>query len=151
MVNSAIINIPNQIYCNKSVSCQTEFIEQNLLNQTICLKCKEPKIPNQIYSIKAKSNPSLSWAWPSSAPACYFNFLWIWFGFSFWLNRFGLVFLVLHIQNTLLGRLDFVDSVLLLWFGKFGSINSVWYIWLSPQGINLFPLDLFGIFGLLAS
>ena len=61
------------------------------------------------------------------------------------LNRFGSVYLVLYISNILLGRFDFVDSVLKVWFGKFGSINLVWYILFSSQGTKLVEFGTFGL------
>ena len=55
------------------------------------------------------------------------------------MNRFGLVYLVLSIKNILVGRFDLLDSVLLVRFGRFDSIDLAWDIWFSPQGTNLVP------------
>ena len=41
------------------------------------------------------------------------------------MNSFGSTFSILYI---LPGRFDFADSILKVWFGKFGSIDLVWYI-----------------------
>ena len=93
-------NIPNQTNWIKETKPNlTESTTSNLPNkifQIVCFKYTWLDIPNQIYSIKAtklnptnlfyqtksreknpqkikvKSNPSLSWALPSSAPACFF-------------------------------------------------------------------------------
>ena len=37
-----------------------------------------------------------------------------------WFGIFGLVHLVLYISDILLGRFDFVDAVLYIWFNRFG-------------------------------
>ena len=42
------------------------------------------------------------------------------------MNIFGLVYLVNYISNILLGIFDFLDLVLVVWFGVFGSIDLVW-------------------------
>ena len=49
------------------------------------------------------------------------------------MNRFGCVHLVIFISNILLGRFDYIDSLLKFCFGKFGLIDLVWYIWFSPE------------------
>ena len=92
-------NIPNQIYWTKFVlGDQTKFIQPtlpnqiykiesakqnvwNVKNQTYQTKSFQSNLQNQINptnstkpnlrKIKVKSNLSLSWAWPSSTPACY--------------------------------------------------------------------------------
>ena len=58
------------------------------------------------------------------------------------MNRFGSVYLALYIGTILLDRFDIVDSVLLFWFGQFGSIDFIWYIWFSTEGRKFGLVDL---------
>ena len=45
---------------------------------------------------------------------------------------FGIFFL--YILNNLLNRFYLIDSVLYIWFGKFGYIDLVWYIEFGKLG-----------------
>ena len=49
------------------------------------------------------------------------------FSFIFFRNDLSRFVLVELVQWIMLDRPHFVNSVLLLWFGIFGSINLVWY------------------------
>ena len=53
-----------------------KYMKQNLFNQTYKTKYTKSILgkPN-LKEIKVESNPSLSWAWPSSVPACCLSYL----------------------------------------------------------------------------
>ena len=63
--NQNVFNAKNQIYQTKPIQSNL----QNKINPIINIKPNLYK-PN-LQTVKVKSNSSLSWAWPSSAPACY--------------------------------------------------------------------------------
>ena len=71
-----VLNVKNQIYYTKSIQSNL----QNEINPTNTIELNLQKI-------KVKSNPSLSWAWPSSATACLLYFhCWISILWSLWVK-----------------------------------------------------------------
>ena len=67
--NQNVFNAKNQIYQTKPIQSNL----QNKINPIITIKPNLYK-PN-LQTVKVKFNSSLSWAWPSSAPACSWFFL----------------------------------------------------------------------------
>ena len=63
--NQNVLNAKNQIYQTKSIQSNL----QNKINPIITIKSNLDK--PKLQTVKVKSNSSLSWAWPSSAPACW--------------------------------------------------------------------------------
>ena len=51
-------------------------------------------------------------------------------------NKFDEIDLDHYISNSLLGRFDFLDLVLLVWLGLFGSLYLVGLIWFNPNKEN---------------